>query len=152
MTTRIGSAASTGGIAILETATRVTPDPAHPFGAVLRSSAQAVLRGAESAVAQLPGGQVLAAAVRQPVDVGRAAAGPTGSTGAATSATLSSGTSATTGDGGGIEGALAKQAEDNLYYLGLQQQIQDENRYFTTVSNVLKARHDTVKNSISNLR
>lgn len=40
----------------------------------------------------------------------------------------------------------------NLQYLQLQSQTQNDNRQFTTLSNVLKTRHDTVKNSISNVR
>lgn len=40
----------------------------------------------------------------------------------------------------------------NLQYLMLQQQMQDENRQYTAVSNILKTKHDTVKNSISNIR
>jgi ACT domain-containing protein len=47
---------------------------------------------------------------------------------------------------------LNQQAESSLYYLQLQQQIQDENRAFSTISNVLKARHDTVKTAIGNIR
>ena len=44
------------------------------------------------------------------------------------------------------------QMSFNLQYLQLQQQMQTENRTFTSVSNVLKTRHDTVKNSIGNIR
>jgi hypothetical protein len=40
----------------------------------------------------------------------------------------------------------------NLQYLDLQQQMQDENRRFSLVSNIMKNKHDTSKNSISNLR
>lgn len=40
----------------------------------------------------------------------------------------------------------------NLQYLGLQQQMQDESRRFTLVSNIMKTNHDTAKNSISNVR
>ena len=47
---------------------------------------------------------------------------------------------------------MQTQAENNLYYLQLQQQIQDENRTYSTLSNVLKARHETVKNAIGNIR
>lgn len=36
--------------------------------------------------------------------------------------------------------------------LKLQSQMQHENRAFTSVSNVLKTRHDTVKNTIGNIR
>ena len=37
-------------------------------------------------------------------------------------------------------------------YLQLQSQMQRENLVFTSVSNVLKTRHDTAKNSIGNIR
>lgn len=40
----------------------------------------------------------------------------------------------------------------NLEYLALQQSIQDENRRFTTTSNLLKAQFDTSKAAISNIR
>jgi hypothetical protein len=40
----------------------------------------------------------------------------------------------------------------NLQYLGLQNQMQDENRRFTLVSNIMKIKHETAKNVINNLR
>ena len=40
----------------------------------------------------------------------------------------------------------------NLQYLQLQSQTQNENRNYTAVSNIMKTKHDTVKNSISNIR
>ena len=40
----------------------------------------------------------------------------------------------------------------NLQYLQLQNQMQNENRQYTAVSNIMKTKHDTVKNSISNIR
>lgn len=40
----------------------------------------------------------------------------------------------------------------NLQYLQLQNQMQNENRQFTMVSNIMKTKHDTVKNSIGNIR
>jgi translation elongation factor EF-1beta len=44
------------------------------------------------------------------------------------------------------------QMSFNLQYLQLQSQMQAENRSYTAVSNILKTKHDTVKNSISNIR
>lgn len=44
------------------------------------------------------------------------------------------------------------QMSFNLQYLQLQNQMQNENRQFTMVSNIMKTKHDTVKNSISNIR
>jgi predicted ribosomally synthesized peptide with nif11-like leader len=40
----------------------------------------------------------------------------------------------------------------NLQYLQLQQEMQSENRKFTTLSNVLKTKHDTAKATINNVR
>jgi hypothetical protein len=40
----------------------------------------------------------------------------------------------------------------NLQYLQLQSQMQHENRSYTAISNIMKTKHDTVKNSISNVR
>ena len=44
------------------------------------------------------------------------------------------------------------QMSFNLQYLQLQNQMQNENRQYTAVSNIMKTKHDTVKNSISNVR
>jgi hypothetical protein len=44
------------------------------------------------------------------------------------------------------------QASFDQQHLRLQQQMQNENRQFTTLSNVMKTKHDTVKNAISNIR
>ena len=45
-----------------------------------------------------------------------------------------------------------EQMSFNLQYLQLQSQMQSENRSYTAVSNIMKTKHDTVKNSISNIR
>ncbi|HTQ48277.1 MAG TPA: hypothetical protein VMI75_36225 [Polyangiaceae bacterium] len=44
------------------------------------------------------------------------------------------------------------QMSFNLQYLQLQSQMQNENRQYAAVSSILKAKHDSVKNSISNIR
>jgi hypothetical protein len=44
------------------------------------------------------------------------------------------------------------QMSFNLQYLQLQSQMQHESRSFTAISNIMKTKHDTVKNSISNVR
>jgi hypothetical protein len=56
------------------------------------------------------------------------------------------------GESSSVEGALAQSQEFNLYYLQLQEQLAAENRAYSAMSNVLKARHDTVKNAIGNIR
>ena len=55
-------------------------------------------------------------------------------------------------EGGGIESVLADSQAFNMYYLQLQEEISSENRSYSALSNVLKARHDTVKNAIGNVR
>jgi len=44
------------------------------------------------------------------------------------------------------------QMSFNLQYLQLQNSMQNENRQYTMVSNIMKTKHDTVKNSINNIR
>ena len=44
------------------------------------------------------------------------------------------------------------QMSFNLQYLQLQSQMQNESRSYTAVSNIMKTKHDTVKNAISNIR
>jgi hypothetical protein len=44
------------------------------------------------------------------------------------------------------------QMSFNLQYLQLQNQMQNENRSYTCMSNIMKTKHDTCKNSISNVR
>lgn len=66
-------------------------------------------------------------------------------------------TAAAMAEGGGSDMATmqAMQRESqvfNLQLLELQEQIQQENRRFTTVSNVLRAKHDTAKAAVSNIR
>lgn len=53
--------------------------------------------------------------------------------------------------------AATKQMQEtqmsfNLQYLQLQSQMQHENRSYTAISNIMKTKHETVKNSISNIR
>lgn len=39
----------------------------------------------------------------------------------------------------------------NMQYMQLQQQVQADNRNFSTMSNLMKARHDTAKSAINNM-
>ncbi len=51
-----------------------------------------------------------------------------------------------------LQSAHSTMMDDNMEFLQIQQQIQSENRQFSTLSNVLKARHETAKNAIGNIR
>lgn len=44
------------------------------------------------------------------------------------------------------------QMSFNMQYLQLQSQMQHENRSYTAISNIMKTKYDTVKNSIDNIR
>ena len=127
----------------------------------MSAGASAILNGAEQAVTRLPGGPILAAALRPPasgVGVSSVAApgagaslAPEGSAGTAGVGTAG-GAGGVPTEGGGIEAALNQSANQNLYFIEIQERISAENRNYSTISNVLKARHDTVKNAIGNIR
>lgn len=136
MTTRTDSVTT---VRVEASAGRATPPPTERrFRETLRDGAGVLLDGVEGATAAIPGGSVVTAAVRGAVG------------GAGGGGSLDAG-GAGAGDGG-IEDMLSRQADSQLYYLELQQRIQDENRTFTTLSNVLKARHETAKTAIGNIR
>jgi hypothetical protein len=141
----------------IESAPRPTPTPTRiRFTDVLARGARGLVRGAELAAQNLPGGPLMAVAVRgglPPVP----SALPGG--GALNGAHVPEGPSATAGGAGltgaggdGIESSLVQSQELNLYYLQVQEQVNAQNRSFTTLSNVLKAQHDTVKTAIGNIR
>jgi hypothetical protein len=44
------------------------------------------------------------------------------------------------------------QMSFDLQFLELQDQLQNENRSYTAVANIMKTKHDTVKNTIANIR
>ena len=126
---------------------RTRPRPTPPTGGehfreALGQVAVGILDGVEEASNFIPGGGALAAAVR---------AGQS-----ATSAGASAGTSGTSVDGAGgssdPSGMLNAQTNQAMELLEMQQQISMEQRQFQTVSNVMKARHDTAKAVIQNVR
>jgi hypothetical protein len=156
MTTRVTSNGPSTGVVATSTAPRTTPAVTRPFNQVMGASASAVVAGAEAAVQGLPGGPLLAAAMR-PAGSGMVAPGTgdlraEGLTG--TAAALSDQASVTSGGAAnsGVEATLASSADQNMYYLQLQERISAESRAYSALSNVLKARHDTIKNAIGNIR
>ena len=61
------------------------------------------------------------------------------------------------GDSGAIMMQATREMQEmnqqfNLQYLNLQQDMQQENRKFTAISNVMKTKHDTAKSMIQNVR
>jgi hypothetical protein len=63
---------------------------------------------------------------------------------------LASASAAASGDGG-AGASLQQSAQSNLYYLQLQQQMNQQSQAFEAMSNMLKSESDTVKNAISNM-
>ena len=168
------------------TTPRVTPTPpsATKFGDLLANTA---VQSAEQAMTALPGGPMMALALRggaAPVPLGTSslalststssspqgpsatapAASPFGTAvgipGAAPSASgigtaaidAATGTSAAATDPASIQSSLQQSADMNMYMLQVQQQVQQQSQQFTTLSNVMKAQYDTVKNAIGNIR
>jgi len=165
MDTAITSARPT--ITLEESAPRVTPTkPKVAFGEMFARSA---VRGAEAAMNVLPGAPLMAAAVRggSPASLpgaampggslpGAAPALPGLSRAAGSQTMAAEGPTALgqpqAGANGSLEGALQQSQDMNLYYLQVQESVNAQNRSFTTLSNVLKAEHDTVKTAIGNIR
>lgn len=159
MTTRIGTGGPSTGVLASPSAARVTAPPAQPFKAMMSAGAGAILSGAEQAVTRLPGGPILAAALRPgPADVGppMPVSGATGQSlapeGTAGTGGAVGGAAAGPGESGNLEAALSQSANQNLYFIEVQERISAESRNYSAISNVLKARHDTVKNAIGNIR
>jgi hypothetical protein len=159
----------------VETAPRPTAAPVRVrFSEILSGGARALVRSAQAAVRTLPGAPLLAAAVRgapgSPLGIGTglgsasaalhpigASALPEGPGGAALElgvTTMAPGVGTAVGAGtsdGGLENSLAQSQEMNLYYLQIQQAVNDQNRTFTALSNVLEVEHNTAKSAISNI-
>ncbi len=157
-------------VTFIQSAPRPTPTPVRVnFADVLAKGAQGLVAGAQAALNVLPGGPLVAVAIRNAVGSGASSrpmslGGGTAGGGAASlggARPEGPGTSGGTGTGGvggagagegGIEGSLQQAQEMNLYYLQIQEQVNAQNRTFSTLSNVLKAEHDTVKTAIGNIR
>jgi len=137
-TIRSTDPASPVDVRIESTRPRVTPRPAAArFRDTLDVGVDSLLAGVEGAAAMIPAGSVVSAAIRGARSEGAAesARGPAASSEAA-----------------GMDQLRAGMMDDSMQYLRLQQQMQAENQRFTTLSNVMKARHETAKNAINNIR
>jgi hypothetical protein len=154
--TQVPPAAWQGAVSVTVTRARQTEPPASPFRDILAGGVSVLMSGARIATHVL-GVPSLAAAIhdsRVGAAVPRAAMAASGPGVAAAGGTP---LAATMAEGGGSDMAAmqAMQRESqvfNLQLLELQEQIQQENRRFTTVSNVLRAKHDTAKAAVSNIR
>lgn len=126
-------------VRVTESLGRATPEPAErAFREALRGGAGVLLEGVERAAGALPGGAVLSAATSALTGAGGAGSSAGGTLGGAS--------------GGTMDDALTRSANQQMELLELQQRMQDENQRFTTLSNVLKAEHETAKTAIGNIR
>ena len=121
-----------------------TPRPTPPSGGArfheaLAATSSTLVATVESVASLVPGARVVATAVRGALSE----ASPSASVG------LPRSDAQLPASSGGI---LATAADDAMGLLALQQQIGLEQQRFQTASNVLKARHDTAKAVISNVR
>ncbi len=126
------------------------------FRDALASGASQLLAGVEQVAGLVPGGQALTAAIRG------GSSGSGSGVGSASLASTSAGGTSPEGPGGGLNGPgtggpsssdmLAAHTSSSMELLVLQQEIAMEQRSFQTVSNVMKARHDTAKAVIGNVR
>ncbi len=122
------------------------------FTAALKSAASEVASGIAGSVALaapfVPGGAVLAGALRVATRPTTLPSGPSvGATPLASGGTPS-------GGGDVMEATRALQAEAqsfNLQYLQLQEAMQRESREFTSLTNVMKVKHDSAKAAINNI-
>src|SRR4051794_36696246 len=150
---------------IAATRARQTEKPPAPFRDVLVGGVSLLMSGAEVAT-HVVAGPVMAAAVHD-ARIGAVSSisgspgsfGPPGVGPAFEAAGRGTAGLPPTGTGGGPSGTPASVQSlmqdgqsSNMQMLALQQQIQDESQRFTTVSNVMRAKYDTAKAAVSNIR
>jgi hypothetical protein len=140
------------------TRARQTERPAAPFRDVLAGGVSLLMSGAEVAT-HVVAGPVMAAAVHDArvgavgaisgaaAVPGSAGAVPTGAAGVAAAAAAPG-----SSDMSNVQSMLQDGQSSNMQMLALQQQIQEESQRFTTVSNVMRAKYDTAKSAVSNIR
>lgn len=107
------------------------------FGKFMNNVADGALAGVAAVAPFLPGGEIVKLAAN-----GLRGVSPTGS-----------GLGAERADQ--LDNMWQMQQDNqifNLQYMHLQQAMQADNRHFSTMSNLLKARHDTAKTAINNMR
>ncbi|MCC6746414.1 MAG: hypothetical protein IT371_02075 [Deltaproteobacteria bacterium] len=114
---------------------RETPPPSTGFKDVLRQGAQVLLSGAQVATGMI-GLPALSAAISN-ARPGSDVSGPVASS---------------SDPADPLRAASSQKYGEDLKLLELQDQIQRQNRQISLVSNVMKARHETSKSAIGNIR
>ena len=124
------------------------------FEAALRGAAEGAARGVAGAVElaapYVPGGTILAGAIRTAAAGGGLRAGQALADPGAPGAPAAGG--ASEDDLLSATRTLQQEARTfNLQYLQLQEHVQRESREFSAVSNVMKVKHDSAKSAINNI-
>jgi hypothetical protein len=128
--------------------TRQTARPAPRFRDLLAGGVNLLMSGAEVAT-HVVAAPVLAATVHDArASAVAALAGRSGAVVAAGTA----GVPAAASEPAALSNMMQEGQLSNTQLLVLQQQIQQENQQFSTLSNVLRAKHDTAKAAVSNIR
>ncbi|HEY6477003.1 MAG TPA: hypothetical protein VI456_10505, partial [Polyangia bacterium] len=141
------------------TRARQTERPPAPFRDVLAGGVSLLMSGAEVAT-HVMAGPVMAAAVHDArvgavgtISGGAAAPGAFGAGAAPVGAAGVAAAAAAPGSGmSNIQSMMQDGQSSNMQMLALQQQVQEESQRFTTVSNVMRAKYDTAKAAVSNIR
>lgn len=164
------------------TTARVTPDTSFSarVQSGVGTAANAVAGGVGVVANMVPGGSVVSAAVSSLTTFGNTSGSGSApyvgaalsSGGAPMNTTLGNSASGITGLGGNtgtggngqignigqgsvggeFNGEMSSMFAEQKKLLGVQISLQRENQVFSTISNVLKTRHDTSKNAIGNIR
>ncbi len=140
-------------ISLTPTVARQTPR--NEFGAVLKNALQQVAGVGGVALANIPGGGLLSAAIHQVTAI----TGGPGSTSSAVTgiSTVGAGAplGAIAGSGPGqapMSGMIEQMRVEADRSMLMQLHLQQESREYNTVSNILKVRHDSAKAAINNIR
>jgi hypothetical protein len=154
-------------VTIQTTRPRQTETPASPFRDFLAGGVSVLMGGAQVATHVL-GAPRLAAAIAgadsrataaitgtplgNRVVTGAPFGTPTPASGSTSAAALPAGASSDSSDLATMQAMQRESQVFNMQLLELQEGVQQENRRFTTLSNVLRAKHDTAKAAVSNIR
>jgi hypothetical protein len=173
---------NSAGLRVKIDSSRTRQTPKTNFGSVFKTglakTADTVMSAGNMAAPYVPGGAILSAAITglgglkskgsaySASSPNSLSVGGGGTGGGGTGGVSSSGGSsnfgnmeelAAQGDSGAMQLLATKEMQEmnqsfNLQYLELQQNMQNENRKFSTLSNVMKTKHDTAKATINNVR
>jgi hypothetical protein len=162
----LDAGAAPNRIVIDSTRPRQTETSVSPFREVLAGGVS-VLMGGAAVATHVMGAPRLAAAISGAENratssiVGEptGALGPRGLGGASTASpggqlalAMAGGAGSDTTDLAAMQAMQKESQVFNLQLLGLQEQVQQDSQRFSTLSNVMRAKHDTAKAAVSNIR